>query len=899
MTTLASKIEFNEFCNLLEEILKAQSKNKIKILTDFLNKYREIGKKLKDENPDADISLFPIMRLLLINKDHERGPYGLKEKSLGNLYVRIFCLGNSDDAKKIINYRIPTEQKAQTNDFAEKVYWILKRRLRNACNLSIEQINFVLDKIAENNRQNKSKDSEFIYLVQQCGALEVKWLTRIILKSIRIGLGEKQILNAYHEDAESLFGEQSNLREVCDVLHNLKYRIKKSSNISVLSPFKPMLLERLTLDRLSELFVHCPEYVVQTKFDGERSQLHMINNKYKYYTRHGYDVTNHSSYGESPASGHLTSKISALLSPSCSSIILDGELMGWHKEKSCFGSKAMSFDVKKLTFKSVFQPCLMVFDIILYNDQLVVNLPLKERLKIIETAFTPKDGVLMRSKNTFVTRVEEILEIFNHSLDNADEGIVIKDSSGVYKPNSREGNKCYKLKAEYSSNLVEDIDLLIVGGYYGQGKHSGMYSSFLVALVVPGVDEASQIFKSVVSVSTGITGDKLKELNNRFADHWTSERPANVVGPKKDPPDSWLPPEKSLVLQIRATELIRCDTQPTGYTLRFPRVKLIRDDKPWYDACTITEFKSLIKNWGSVNKLTKRHANEEDLKSLGSSKRRETESKFIKPVRMDEKHFGVRAADVERQTRLMEGKEFCVINGELDNHADDVVLTKENIEIILLQHSAKVVQNPGKNTFCVIVGNSETMKAVNLINSGKYDIVKTCWLKRATVEENWGNLVDWFPWEMLAMRKETKERLGKDYDIYWDSYYMDADDESLKRSLDRVDKFAEEKVFEKEDYEDLDKEFCNLEVRLFERVVGHFVDDDWLKSPFLFMKGTISENVDEFTTHVFVGDVFDRINIYKKINDSGKTFIKLLNRMWVKDCFDRGCLLPEIDYIVQ
>lgn len=53
MTTLASKIEFNEFCNLLEEILKAQSKNKIKILTDFLNKYREIGKKLKDENPDA------------------------------------------------------------------------------------------------------------------------------------------------------------------------------------------------------------------------------------------------------------------------------------------------------------------------------------------------------------------------------------------------------------------------------------------------------------------------------------------------------------------------------------------------------------------------------------------------------------------------------------------------------------------------------------------------------------------------------------------------------------------------------------------------------------------------------------------------------------------------------
>ncbi|KAH0534504.1 DNA ligase 4 [Cotesia glomerata] len=893
MVSLASKIKFNEFCNLLEEILSASPKNKVKILTDFLNKCREVGKELKDENPDADISLFPIMRLLLSTKDHERGPYGLKEKSLGILYVRVFCLGNSDDAKQIINYREPTEQKTPSSgDLAGKIYWILKRRqTKNICKLSIEQINSLLDKIAEKNRQNKSKDPEFIRIAQQCSALEIKWLTRIILKSIRIGVGEKQILNAYHPDAESLFGEQSNLREVCDTLHNLKYRPKKTCNICVLSPFKPMLLERFYIERISELFTTTPSYIIQTKFDGERSQLHMSNGKFKYYTRHGYDITNHPSFGDSPLSGNLTSKISSLLNPECRSIILDGELMGWHKEKLCFGSKGMNFDVKKLTSKSVHQPCLMAFDIILYNDKLLVDLPLKERLKVLESAFTPQDGVLMRSNNTLVTSSDQIREIFNQSLDNYDEGIVVKDSLGIYKPNSREGNKCFKIKAEYSDNLVEDIDLLIVGGYYGQGKYSGMYNSFLVALVVPGPSEETRKFQSVVGVSSGIPRDKLRELNAKFAESWTKERPSCVVGPSKDPPDSWLPPEKSIVLQIRASELIKCKTQPTRYTLRFPRVKKVREDKPWYDACTITEFNNLIKHRGVVNKLTKRHATEEDEKCL-PAKRRDTEAKFIKSVKMDEKHFGVRAADVQRKTRLMEGKEFCVING-------DGKVGKEDLERILLEHSAKVVQNPGRNTFCVLIGDEKILKARNLIECAKYDVAKISWIARATKEENWGRLVEFFPWEMLAMRKETRDRLEVMFDEYWDGFFVDVDLESLKRSLERAEDLEDCREFEEEDYRELEEECRDLEVRVFENVVGHFVEDDWLKKPFVFLRGKICEEIDGNTTHVFVGGNWDRESVYRKINQSGKNFIKVMDKKWVRECLDRGRLLPENDYIVQ
>lgn len=67
---------------------------------------------------------------------------------------------------------------------------------------------------------------------------------------------------------------------------------------------------------------------------------------------------------------------------------------------------------------------------------------------------------------------------------------------------------------------------------------------------------------------------------------------------------------------------------------------------------------------------------------------------------MSEKIIGIKAYNNQPQpiSRLLDGKEICVING-------DDEFSKENIEHVLLQHRAKIVQNPKKETFCVIAGN--------------------------------------------------------------------------------------------------------------------------------------------------------------------------------------------------
>lgn len=87
---------------------------------------------------------------------------------------------------------------------------------------------------------------------------------------------------------------------------------------------------------------------------------------------------------------------------------------------------------------------------------------------------------------------------------------------------------------QYSEGLVQDLDLIILGGYYGEGKYRGIIKSFTMGVAVPPHSEGENPsrFLSVVSVSSGIGDQMLRELQTKFAPHWIKERPNNVEGPK-------------------------------------------------------------------------------------------------------------------------------------------------------------------------------------------------------------------------------------------------------------------------------------------------------------------------------------------------------------------------------
>jgi len=55
-------------------------------------------------------------------------------------------------------------------------------------------------------------------------------------------------------------------------------------------------------------------------------------------------------------------------------------------------------------------------------------------------------------------------------------------------------------------------------------------------------------------------------------------------------PDVWIEPKNSIILEVKCSELIKTDKYTSGFTLRFPRIIGIRDDKLWHHCNTLKDL---------------------------------------------------------------------------------------------------------------------------------------------------------------------------------------------------------------------------------------------------------------------------------------------------------------------
>lgn len=66
----------------------------------------------------------------------------------------------------------------------------------------------------------------------------------------------------------------------------------------------------------------------------------------------------------------------------------------------------------------------------------------------------------------FLLLSEELCKIFNESIRNKEEGIVVKECDSKYKPNVRNGTNCYKIKAEVIFCIIFAYIVIIFCCYY-------------------------------------------------------------------------------------------------------------------------------------------------------------------------------------------------------------------------------------------------------------------------------------------------------------------------------------------------------------------------------------------------------------------------------------------------
>ena len=258
VVSVSSKVSFKSFAKLLEQIInidltsanaRAIGKNeeKKRTLQKFMERFREMAKHISAEKKDikVDDNLFPIIRLLLPGDD--RRTYGLKETKLAQYLIDALSIAKkSDDAQKLTNYRAPNNVKSE-GDFASVAYLVLKNRTQDDSTLTIEEVNKHLNIISENNAKGKEGLKEvnksITHLLVNLSALQLKWLIRVILKDLRIGIKENTILDAFHPDAIDLYNFTSSLEKVCETLNDPNKRLHEIG-VSVFSPCRPMLGKR-------------------------------------------------------------------------------------------------------------------------------------------------------------------------------------------------------------------------------------------------------------------------------------------------------------------------------------------------------------------------------------------------------------------------------------------------------------------------------------------------------------------------------------------------------------------------------------------------------------------------------------------------------------------------------
>jgi DNA ligase-4 len=104
-----------------------------------------------------------------------------------------------------------------SGDFAGVAYWILKPRCPEKGTLSIQQVNEYLDEVAKCNsdRDKAGVRRNLLLLLKNTSAKEQKWLIRMILKQLKIGLSQQTVFSVFHEDAEDVFNVKTSLEKVC------------------------------------------------------------------------------------------------------------------------------------------------------------------------------------------------------------------------------------------------------------------------------------------------------------------------------------------------------------------------------------------------------------------------------------------------------------------------------------------------------------------------------------------------------------------------------------------------------------------------------------------------------------------------------------------------------------
>jgi DNA ligase-1 len=455
---------------------------------------------------------------------------------------------------------------------AENLFRKKKQATLFTRSLTIEKVHSNLIKIATiSGSKAQSKKLEILReLLSSSSPTEAKYITRTVIEELRVGVGEGTIRDALAQ----AFGVEKSVVERAHMLTNdlgLVSEVSKEQGTEGLKnltlnpgkPVKPMLAQLspgISISILEMGWALC-----ETKYDGIRVQIHRLGNEVNIFTRRLENI--------SKAVPEIVEYIRKSLP--VEDFIVEGEIIVTRDGKPISFQYILQrvrrkYDIERMREEVPLK--LFLFDVLYYNGPLIDS-PFEKRREVLESLVTVTDKIQL-STQVKVTpdSLQDAENLFNESIKGGHEGIMIKDPHAPYMPGIR-GKKMLKLKAE-----PETLDLVVVGGSYGRGKRAHLIGSYLLAAK----DENNEL-KTLAYAATGLDDKTLLELHN-------------LVEPiiiKKNGRQVEIAPH--IILEIAYSEIVKSPEYESGYSLRFPVVKRIRDDLSIDDIDTVERINSMFK----------------------------------------------------------------------------------------------------------------------------------------------------------------------------------------------------------------------------------------------------------------------------------------------------------------
>ncbi len=433
--------------------------------------------------------------------------------------------------------------------------------------ITLAEVESIITRLSET-RGTKNKTSLLTTVLSHATALEAKYLVKLLVGDLRIGLREGLVEDAiarvFNQPLSLVSQANMLLGDIGETAVRARAKDLQDVRMRLFHPIKFMLATPAA--DLADIARTMPEeFFVEDKFDGIRAQAHTKEGRVAIYSR---------------TMDEITTRFPELIEPLRSlshDAVIDGEIV------PARGDKILPFSElqKRLGRKSVSEELraevpvvLVAYDLLYANDRILIDEPLEERRRILESLVST-NGVLRVSKTSRFQEVATLDDEFESARARGNEGLMIKSPASAYKP-GRRGREWLKLK-----RAIATLDVVVTAVEVGHGKRHKLLSDYTFAVRR---SENDGELLNIGKAYSGLTDVELEELTRWFKEHTIREFAhgrVRLVEPR-------------IVIEVTFDRVQKSNRHKSGYALRFPRILRLRPDKKADEIDTLEIVQKLV-----------------------------------------------------------------------------------------------------------------------------------------------------------------------------------------------------------------------------------------------------------------------------------------------------------------